>query len=155
MAIKGMALLLAGAAVVLAGCASGVRNYAVEGWRVRVKEDRFGASRSCSITRQSVSVSHGEAVFQFGKGSDTSSAVYRIDNGAPVQAIMPDADRLTDNMSQLTNPSGGRVKVPLDQLALARQVQIRPSGRAKARSFDVAGLGDAVAFAAHRDCLLN
>jgi hypothetical protein len=155
MATKGMALLLAGAAAMLAGCASGARSYAVEGWRVRIKEDRFSASRSCSITRHSVSVSQGWAVFQFGERSDTSSAVYRIDNGAPVQAIMPDADRLTDNMSQLTNPSGGRVKVPLDQLTLARQVQIRPSGRDRARSFDVAGLGDAVAFAARRNCPVN
>jgi hypothetical protein len=135
--------------------ASGSRTYEVEGWHVKIRQDQFSGATSCQIGRRGVFLERGLAVFQFNVNTDTSTAIYRIDNGPPADARMPASDRLTDDLHRLENPSHGEVKIALGRLVMAHNVLIRPRGARGPQRFDVSGLGDAVAFASIRHCPID
>lgn len=114
------------------------------GWTLEVRRDSFSGAVSCRIAGPDAQAAHGVATFRFHQWVDTFHAQFKLDDGKVIsaQAVGPEAAehgaRLwTDNIS---NPSDGRVAIPLDQLVSARAVTIRPNPHSRPRTFRLEGL---------------
>ena len=130
----------------------------VSGWRLDMKRDGFADSTSCVLRRHQIEVAGGVVTFYFRGGVDTANAQVRID-GAPAQPSNRYALEVADQGvplggSDLRNPSGGRVNIPLRVLVDARSVSVRPNLASRHRTYSLAGLPRAVAAAQSQGCAI-
>ena len=130
--------------------------YHVGHWTLTVQQDRFSDRRICQLTNGNVSIVRGAVVFHFPETVDTTQAVYRIDDGVPTEAA---ADTLSlahagfaIYSDDLTNPSGGLVRIPISKLLDAQTIRIAPGEGAPPRTYDVYGVRDAIERARLADC---
>jgi len=126
-------------------------------WRLSTQYDRFADRTACSLQAPHAHYERHAVVFSFSGRTDTSAAVYRVDDGPPMTASDDEMElaRLGFAVHQddLNNPSGGLVRIPQSKLGGARTVSIQPRPRGPATKFDVEGLGDALAAAAKAGCV--
>jgi hypothetical protein len=100
----------------------------IDGWTLGVRRDAFAASALCRLTRGRAAYDRGVVVFRLSPGTDTSAAVYRIDDGPP-RPVTADQMAVASLglpiwQDDLDNPSGGVVRIPAGKLAGARLVRI-------------------------------
>lgn len=133
--------------------------YGLQGWRIDVRHDRFAGRTRCVIHRGDVSSEHGVVAFHFHHWIDTANAEFRIDGqqAQPVGTVVVEVAGLGERLetSNITNPSGGKVALPLRLVEGARVVSIRPNARSNHRDFDLKGFGAAVAAARVQGCDLG
>ncbi len=122
------------------------------GWTLAVVTDRFTGKLSCSLERRHVRVVGNWATLELGKYVDTENAEVRLDDKAARSVHVfarPFVDPNDTSRDAILNPSGGRVVLPVADLAGARTAWVRPTPRAHVARFDLTGLSAAVA-AAHK-----
>jgi hypothetical protein len=128
-------------------------------WSFDLVKDRFSGGTSCHLNRGAVEVSKGFVAFKLGKAVDTADALYKIDDqpARRWRQVIPVlvAHGLTVQDDSLANPSGGVVTLPLADVMNAHEVEIRPAGDRKPRSFPIYALSIAVERAAERGCELR
>jgi hypothetical protein len=125
-------------------------------WTLNVRVDSFSTGHVCKLSRPGAEYRRQAVVFHLSPNVDTSQAVYRIDAGAP-RAVRDDQVTLARlgfalNNDDLDNPSGGLVRIPVDQLLGAAAVRIETTAFGRARKFDIAGLKPALAAAGAAGC---
>jgi hypothetical protein len=123
-------------------------------WAMVVRNDPFSGYRACRLGSGPVDYRRQALVFHLSHRTDTSGAVYRIDDGPPIWA-RSDAATLAHlgfalHADDLANPSGGLVRIPAARLAGAKQVRIEAKGRVHA--FRIAGFEAALAAARSLGC---
>jgi hypothetical protein len=119
------------------------------GWALLVRRDDFTGQVSCELRDHRMFRLKSAMVFQFPRTIDTFDASYRVD-GAPaiswrVNAMSLASGGVQFSDSSLANPSGGRVMIPLEALAGAHMVLIRPTATARPTSFYLRDLPAALA----------
>ena len=126
------------------------------GWTYEVRDDRFANLKSCTLYRRSVTYANGTLTFHLPRDTDTSQAVYRIDDSAiqpwRVAAMELASDGISLQHDDLRNPSGGLVPIPVRRLTNAHLVIIRPNEKAKPVKFRVEGFSTAMAAATAAGC---
>ena len=132
------------------------QSFQVQRWTAEVRTDAFTGKVSCRLRADRVTVSRGDAAFSFGRGTNTSDAVYKIDGAEPkserdamIRVAMLGVRTVTSNPS---NNSGGVVHIPAAELGGASTVAIRANRNGSPRSFDLRGLGAAMDAEAQRGC---
>jgi hypothetical protein len=121
-------------------------------WTLRVHLDQFTGRRTCTLSEHRIEYRRNALVFHFSHRTDTASAAYRIDGGQPIW-VRTDAMELARlgfslHFDDLSNPSGGIVRVPLSRIQEARVVDIQAVPGGLATTFRLDGFKAAVA-AAH------
>ena len=117
-------------------------------WTVRTDIDRFSGAMSCRLYAHHVEYQRGALVFHLPRSVDTSTAIYRVDAGAPVwvnSELMDMARRgFALNQDDLNNPSGGLVRVPQERVMSARSVMVEAGGRGEVTTFKIDGFASAL-----------
>jgi hypothetical protein len=125
-------------------------------WTVRVSADRFSGRVRCRLFGQGMDYRRGTVIFRLPGRIDTSTAVYRVDDGEPVdvRTEVMDMARLGFAIyrDDLANPSGGVVRVPQARLIDANAVRIQAGPKGASLRFKVAGLGAALEVARASGC---
>ncbi len=116
----------------------------VSPWTVAVRADRFTGSTTCSAHMRGVHLEGPVATFELGRSVDASDALYRLDLG-PARFVhaLPVTEQVSAYIrpsDSLSNPSGGRVVLPLTSLAGVKRVDIRPEPTRSVATFDLSGL---------------
>jgi hypothetical protein len=134
-------------------------HYGVKGWRLDVRKDSFSRSTTCVIHRDEVSAAHGVVTFRFHEWTDTANAEFRVDALAPqrIGAVDVEVAGLGAPLrgKDATNPSGGKVSLPLRLVEGAHVVAIRPNVHSNHRDFPLDGFGAAIAAARGQGCDLG
>ena len=107
------------------------------GWRLQARTDHFSAGTVCRLTKGQLSYQRRAVVIQLPRNVDTSAAVYRIDGGPP-RALARRGFAL--HRDDLTNPSGGLVRVPIDRLQQAGSVSVEARAMGRPVKFRLDGL---------------
>ncbi len=125
-------------------------------WRLTVRRDTFAGRATCRLSRGPLSYERRTLVLTLSPKLDTSLAVYRVDWGAPTPVA---ADRgaiaslgFSIWQDNLSNPSGGLVRVPYARLAAAHAIEVEPRPGAPVWRFSLDGLSGAVAAANRAGC---
>ena len=117
-------------------------------WTLEARTDAFTGARSCRLSASHMDYRRGAVVLRLPRWEDTSAAVYRVDAGPPVDTraeAMEMARRgFALNDDTLTNPSGGLVRIPEEQLASAKIVWVRADAKSRPEVFKIAGLSAAL-----------
>ncbi len=130
-------------------------------WRFTIRRDRFTRGVDCHVFqgspgRPSIAYARHSLAFRFSSRLSTLEASYRVDSGptAPWTRVYPTlvAGGATLPGASMDNPTGGLVILPLSALAGGHVITIRPTPRSRPRSFNIDGLGDALANAKARGC---
>jgi hypothetical protein len=125
-------------------------------WAISVRSDRFTGVTTCTARMGRVHIMGGLAIFDLGPSVDTSDAIYRLDLGAAHLARGGDiAERVaydSERRGSLTNPSGGRVALPLSILTGVRRVDIRAEDPHHVVTFDISALPKVLASEAAAGC---
>jgi hypothetical protein len=125
-------------------------------WTLRTNTDRFSGVLSCRLSAHDVEYGRGALVFHLPERIDTSTAIYRVDAGAPVWVsteMMEMARRgFALNQDDLANPSGGLVRVPEERVTNARTVMVEAGKRGWVTSFKIDGFAAALAAARAAGC---
>ena len=129
-----------------------VRKTRVAGWTLYVYRDSFTNLTTCRLSRQKLSYENSRVIFQFKPSTDTSRATYRIDGGPVLLAVAPLDTFQATNLASLENPTGGRVSLAASDILAAHTVSIRPRYVAKAKTFKLKGLPQALAQADALGC---
>ena len=99
-------------------------------WRLIVRTDAFERKTRCQLYEHGVDYRRGALEFHFAPGVDTSAAVYRVDDGPPIETtaeLMQIAELgFAIHDDNLRNPSGGVVRAPLARLQGAKTIAIQP-----------------------------
>ncbi len=125
-------------------------------WRLEVAHDGFTGKTLCVVRNGDMTYHHGVMTFDFGGGTDTAEAQFRLDDGPPVKTVILASQaaglgaRFGSN--DLRNPSGGVVHIPASALGQAQQISIRPGERADHRVFSLGGLPEALDAARAKGC---
>lgn len=122
--------------------------YRVGRWRLEVTHDLFAASTKCRLAQGRAVVDRGRLVWSLGPKVDTLHAVVRIDGGAPHTQSEGDLPASANT----SNPSDGRVVLPLPAVAGARRVQVRAGPANRVHDLTVARLDEALAAAGRLGC---
>ena len=136
-----------------------VRHGVLHGWRYEQVDDRFTGGESCRLSRGPIQVSNGIVRLDFGRGVDTSDAVYRID-GQAARRWRDDIPVLTSlgvnvQRDDLANPSGGVVLLQLGPVLSAGEIDVRVGGSLQTHRFRLEGLSDAVQAATLKHCIVD
>ena len=127
----------------------------IAGWTLEWRRDAFRERQACRLHRGAVDYTRQALVFRLPRSVDTSSAVYRIDDGQPLLSRDDAADiarlgfALHDD--DLANPSGGAVRIVASKLKSARTVVVEAKPYGSKARFTVEGLSAALT-AAHSHC---
>jgi len=130
----------------------------IAGWTLRIDADVFSGRLKCQIYRHDIQYRRGALVFRFARDVDTSTAIYRIDGGEPNWTQSDTAElaqlgfALHDD-DNLSNPSGGVLRVPVHKVGEARSVSVEVSARFPPVAFRVEGISSAVAAAYGAGCM--
>jgi len=128
----------------------------VAGWTLKITRDPYADQTSCSLRKGRVIFERHSLVFDFGAGTDTDNAFFRLDGGAPHSLsevkIEDERNGFFDNGVSLKDPLAGRVVLPVSAVADAKEVSIRLSPKYGPHTFDVRGLADALAAAKSAGC---
>jgi hypothetical protein len=132
------------------------QRYQVDNWLIDTVSDPFSNTIRCNIHAKNMRYVPGAVLFQLPRSVNTFNAKYRIDAG-PVVSWRVHAMDLTSSgvaiqNSNLTNPSGGQVAIPIAVLALASAVAIQPAFNGKVYTFDLHALSAALSGAANAGC---
>jgi hypothetical protein len=116
----------------------------VAGWTLDIRQDRFTRRQTCKLFRRNVYYERRALVFHLPTRPDTSRAAYRIDDGPPFW-VTSDAAELADlgfslHDDDLTNPSGGVVRIVVSRLVAAHTVTIEPKAFGSHSRFRLDGL---------------
>jgi hypothetical protein len=129
------------------------------GWGVEVKQDRFTGAKHCQAKYHGVVLDGAVATFRFWNWTDTANAVFRVDGGplttagsVAIEAAGLGADFQTKNFD---NPSNGEVHIPYRLLVSAKEVDIKPNGKAGHRAFRVDGIAQAAQAMQSRGCVVG
>jgi hypothetical protein len=132
------------------------RTLHVRPWAITVRSDRFTGVAACTAHMGGVQVKDGLAAFELGRSVDASNAVYRLDLGAPHLARGEDiAGRVaydSGRTGSLSNPSGGRVVLPLSILSGVQRVDIRAEDPHHVATFNLSALPRVLAAEAAAGC---
>lgn len=125
-------------------------------WTVSVVEDRFSGQVQCRLAARGMDFERGALTLHLSPKADTSDAVYRVDGGPP-HSVRADALELVRmgfalHRDDLTNPSGGLVRIPVATLAGAKQVAVAARPGAPVYSFQVGALAPALEAARTAGC---
>ena len=120
----------------------------IEGWRLEVRRDDFAHVVLCRLSRPHAFAKASDLVWRLGSKIDTSSALYRIDDGPPVAAPF----FALSASANLANPSDGRIALDLSELSAAKRVSAEVRAGGHVYSLRVQGLGQALAAAQTAGC---
>ena len=92
----------------------------VDAWNITIRRSRFTGAKDCSLVAPAMAVEHDALVLNLGRRTNTVEAKYKVDDG-PLLTSASDISELADQGFQLytddlTNPSGGVVRIPLHRL---------------------------------------
>jgi hypothetical protein len=126
------------------------------GWTLRLHRDHFAQRLACQLSKHRITYERGALVFHLSPDIDTSSAVYRVDGGPPMDVRL-DQGRLARlgfalENDDLANPSGGLVRIPEDRVVGAYAVAIELKADSRPRTFAIAGFDAALASARAAAC---
>jgi hypothetical protein len=125
-------------------------------WTLKVHKDPFSNTTQCSLASPGVDIARSVARFRLSGRIDTAQALYRVDDGQPIpwrtHAMHFTSHGYQLETANLGNPSGGVVLVPLNEVAGGQVVYIRPSARARIRTFRLDGLASALQSAKAAGC---
>ena len=128
----------------------------VAGWTLRIDTDVFSGQPKCRLYRNNIEYQRQALVFRFPRDVDTSTAIYRIDGGAPnwAQSDMVELVSLgfALHYDDLTNSSGGYLRIPLRKIRLAHRIRVEVSTLHPPTTFDIGGVDQAVATARGLGC---
>jgi hypothetical protein len=125
-------------------------------WTLTVAKARFSGETTCSLAAKGVRFERQAVVVRLAAGADTTNAVYRVDGGTPVEAKTDSMElarlgfQLYDD--DLSNPSGGLVRIPLRRLESAHRVSVQVKPGAPVAAFRLDGLNAAVRVARAAGC---
>ena len=125
-------------------------------WTLTVVQDRFSGQVQCRLAARGMDFERGALTLHLSPKADTSDAVYRIDGGLP-HSVRADTLELVRmgfavHRDDLTNPSGGLVRIPVAALAGATQVAVVARPGAPIYSFQVGALAPALDAARTAGC---
>ena len=129
----------------------------VGNWRLSVHREAFTGTVTCRLTRRWMEYRRQTLIIHLPTRIDSSAAVYRIDQGAPVwvrddQMRMARKGFALDN-DNLDNPSGGLVRIPAERLVGARQVFIEAiANTPRPYMFRIDGFDTVLALAGQLGC---
>jgi hypothetical protein len=116
----------------------------VRPWTIEVRTDRFTGLTACSARMKGVRLEGTLAVFDLGRDVDASDALYRLDLGAAHSARGSNITERTAYSSVQTpdveNPSGGRIALPIAELAGVKRIDIRPNPKHYVQTYDISAL---------------
>jgi hypothetical protein len=128
----------------------------ISGWVLSVRSDRFAGRILCRLGRPKIDYLRQTLVFHLPASSDTSGAIYRVDGGSPIwgQDDQMELVRLGFALhnDDLSNPSGGLVRIPLHRLVNARTVRIEVTPVRPSVKFKIDGLAQALEVARNAGC---
>lgn len=128
----------------------------LSGWRLAERRDRFTGLAACRLSAHDMRYVHGVVTFSFAHRIDTANALFKVDDGPArtVGSVQPEAAGLGAALlsDDTWNPSDGRVLIPTSQLKGAQAVSIRPSAKARTRTFQLNGLEQALETARAQGC---
>ena len=134
----------------------GVQRFGMGRWVLTVRTDPFDGQISCTLQAPRMEVRYGAVVFHFEHYIDTFPAEYRIDAGPGkswrVNAAALAARGVSLETDDATNPSGGKVAIPLSEVLPAQAVWIRPSVRERHARFLIGPLKQMVEAAGRQGC---
>jgi hypothetical protein len=133
-----------------------VERHRVDQWRYEIDRDNFTGGQRCRLSERDVSYGRKTLTFRFSPGTDTSQAVFRIEDG-PAHPWTEVRLQLLNNGvpiqdDSVENPSRGLVRIPAVDVGDARWVWIRSGPRTRPRRFVIAGLRPALAAAQASGC---
>ena len=133
-----------------------VSTHRVGHWTLTASTDRFSKSTDCKIINKDISIINGVALFHFAKTTDTSQAIYKIDEEGPFSAADDELAVAHAGLSlysdDLTNTSGGVVRLPASKISNAHRLRIELAPHTKPRTFDVSGVKDVIELARQFEC---
>ena len=128
----------------------------IDQWSLDVRKDTFSGRIACELSSPRINYQRQSLVIHFPANIDTDDAVYRIDNGPPIQARsdLLELARLGFSVEAggLDNPSEGLVRVPVERLDGALVIAVQPRPNARPSLFKIAGLAEALAKAEAAGC---
>jgi hypothetical protein len=128
----------------------------IQGWRLTVRRDLFTGRNTCRLVRGRQALDRQVLVLRLPSKVDTTAAVYRVDWGAPMPAVDDRAAVASLGLAlwrdDLTNPSGGLVRIPYAKVASAHTVAVEARPRGRIWTFSLSGLPAAVAAAKAANC---
>jgi hypothetical protein len=120
------------------------------------RRDDFAGAVHCRLRGRRMSWKDGAIVFQFSRRINTFDALYRLDGAQPVSwrinAMSLASSGVRFNDENLSNPSDGRVAIPLQVLNGAKSISIRPAVGERPLAFDLADLPSALRAAREAGC---
>ena len=137
------------------------REYLTPAWHVDVTRDRFTGQLRCRLYQgrhklPMVIYYRSSLAFQFAPRLNTTSASFRVDNGAvrPWSAVYPQLVGVGAPLSgrSMDNPTQGRVLIPLTVLSGGHVVTVRPTPNRRPQLFGIDGFGDAMGSARGQGC---
>ena len=137
------------------GAASETHRFAA--WTLRVHADGFTGHLGCRLSKPHAEYTRGALVIHLSPHADTSGAVYRIDNGAPLLARADDMELagvgFALNDDDLRNPSGGVVRNSgTASSSRSHDIQIQVAANGRLTTIKLDGLADALAAARAAGC---
>jgi hypothetical protein len=126
-------------------------------WRLTVHREAFTGATTCRLMRRWMEFRRQTLIIHLPTRIDSSSAVYRIDQGAAFwtrddQMRMARKGFALDN-DNLNNPSGGLVRIPAERLVGARLVFIEAvANTPRPYMFRIDGLDKALVLAGQMGC---
>jgi hypothetical protein len=131
-------------------------------WRLDAHRDAFTGQTLCTLTRGGtgpggIEYTHHALVLHLSPKTDTSAALYRLDQG-PVYAVKTDQADLAKlgfplHADDLDNPSAGLVRIPIARVVGARVVSVDYSVGRRVVVFKIDGLAAALDAAAAAGCV--
>lgn len=138
------------------------RTYYDGGWVMNIAVDRFTQQARCHLFQgawrspRSITFARRALGFRFAERIDTADAWYRIDGGPPRRALDNDPTLVHNDTpldtGDLLNPSGGVVWIPVDQVADAETVAIKPTRHSGAVEYHPRGFRAALEAARVNGC---
>ena len=126
------------------------------GWTVTAKTDPFTGGHVCHLGKRGVDYERQALVFHLSDHVDTADAAYRIDGGSPnlVSADQMELARLGFALhnDDLSNPSGGLVRIPEGRLTTAGEVSVETAAFRRPVKFKISGFAEALDTARKAGC---
>jgi hypothetical protein len=136
-------------------------HYVLPTWGFSQSRDRFTGETRCRLYQgaaSSAKVTYADhaLTFHFARRINTLDADFRIDGG-PVHRWQDEFPALVRvgaplQNTSMTNPTGGLVTLPVDELKGAHTVAIRSTPKSRPELFTIDGFADAISAAEARGC---
>ena len=125
-------------------------------WALQLTRDPFKNTVRCRLSSHRVTVENAAVILQAPTRTNTFDAYYRLDAAAAVSwrvnAMELVAHGVAIEQESLSNPSGGRVAIPLRLAGSAQSITIRPSDRGRSFVFSLRWLDNAISQAKAMGC---